>query len=212
MSSNPFRLYECPATRSDRIKFMLEELSIPYDLKLIDLAKGDHKTSEFLKLNPYGAVPVLEDIEKKLFISESGAICEYIAMNYKQKLYYPNEMSDEFIRYKELMYFAVSSLDPICLTILHHAKSLAPENRSVYLLEDAIKNFSYCAQFLEHALKDKTYVLGNSISTPDFIIAATLIWVKEEVAKHPILQKYIENILKLPSMIKVRNDIKNRLK
>ncbi|WP_161597751.1 glutathione S-transferase family protein [Fluviispira multicolorata] len=211
MSSSPFRLYECPATRSDRVKFMLEELNIPYELTTIQLAKGEHKTNEFLKINPYGAVPVLEDKNESLFLSESGAICEYIAFKHKDRLHYPTENSKEYIQYKELMYFGVSSLDPVSLTILHHSKSLAPENRSVYLLEDAIKKFTFCAQFLEKALKDNKYVLGNKISTPDFIIATTLLWVKEEVVKYPILQNYIDHILKLPSMVKVRNDVKNRL-
>ena len=58
----------------------LEELSIPYKVKEIDLIKGDQKKKSFLKINPNGRIPAIIDRgENNLAIFESGAIMIYLA-------------------------------------------------------------------------------------------------------------------------------------
>lgn len=208
MSNCPLKLYERPGTRSDRIKFMLEELNISYEKKTIDLSKREHKLPEFLEINPFGAIPVLEDKETQITLIESGAICTYLARKFKDKIFFPDESSSIRAYHDELMFFATSTLDSICLQINHHSKTLAPEKRVPSLVEDGKKHFSYCANYLNKILNNKKYVLGDSISAPDFIIATTLIWVRDDVEKHPLLQKYVQRILELPSMIKVRMEVK----
>lgn len=208
MSSNQLILYECPATRSDRVKFLLEEIAIPYEKKTLILSKGEHKSKEFLEINPLGSIPFLIDSEAGIFLSESGAICNYLARKFKNKLYYPEEDIKACARYEEMIYFATSTLDPICFQILFHSKLFPKEKRVPFLVEEGIKKFDSCANFLNRALERNKYILGNKLSAPDFIILPSLLFIKEEVVKHPLIQNYVQNLLDLPSMKKVRNDIK----
>jgi glutathione S-transferase len=209
VSSNQLILYECPATRSDRVKFLLEENAIPYEKKTLHFSNGENKAKEYLELNPLGTVPFLIDKENGVSLSESGAICNYLTRKFKKILYYPENDLKAIAQYDEMMYFATSTLDPICFQILFHSKWFPPEKRIPSLVEEGIKKFEFCACFLNRALEGNKYTLNNKISTPDFIIAPTLLCVKEEVKKHPLIQSYVQNLLSLPSMKKVRNDIKN---
>ena len=54
-------LYYAPKSRAFRTLWFLEELGQPYRIEHIDLAKGDHKRPDYLKLNPMGKVPTLVD-------------------------------------------------------------------------------------------------------------------------------------------------------
>ncbi len=55
------KLYYAPKTRAGRVRWMLEELGVPYELHRLDLASGEHRTPEYLAVHPLGRVPALLD-------------------------------------------------------------------------------------------------------------------------------------------------------
>ena len=67
------------ATCTQRVLILLEELSLKYDIKPVDLSKGEQKAEEYMKLQPFGKVPVVEYDDRVLF--ESRSILRYIARN-----------------------------------------------------------------------------------------------------------------------------------
>jgi len=76
-------LYFAPTANGLRAAVVLEESGLPYRAHKVDLAKGEHRTPEFLKLNPAGLIPVIVDPDgpggKPLTLSQSGAIILYVA-------------------------------------------------------------------------------------------------------------------------------------
>lgn len=71
------KLYDLKAGPNPRrVRIFLAEKGISVPLVNVDLMKGEHKASEFLKKNPVGSVPVLE-LDDGTCISESVAICRY---------------------------------------------------------------------------------------------------------------------------------------
>ncbi|MBI3709346.1 MAG: glutathione S-transferase N-terminal domain-containing protein [Proteobacteria bacterium] len=76
-------LYTAGTGNGRRASIMLEECGLSYNVHKIDLAKGDQKTPQFLKLNPLGAIPVIVDADgpggKPVTLSQSGAIVLYLA-------------------------------------------------------------------------------------------------------------------------------------
>jgi GST-like protein len=75
-----YTLYTEATPNPLKVHIMLEELGLPYESVHVDFGKEEQKTSEFLKLNPNGRIPVLIDHEKEDFaIIESGAILLYLA-------------------------------------------------------------------------------------------------------------------------------------
>lgn len=63
-----------------RVELFLNILDVPYESIDVDLRAGGHKTPEFLALNPFGQIPVLEDGE--LVLADSNAILVYLARKY----------------------------------------------------------------------------------------------------------------------------------
>lgn len=65
---------------SHRVQLMLSLMGLPHDIVPVDLKRGEQKSAAFLKLNPFGQVPVLEDGDTALF--DSNAILVYLARRY----------------------------------------------------------------------------------------------------------------------------------
>jgi GST-like protein len=76
-------LYLAPTANGLRVSVALEETGLAYRPHKVDLAKGEQRTPEFLKLNPAAAIPVIVDSDgpggKPLTLSQSGAIVLYLA-------------------------------------------------------------------------------------------------------------------------------------
>ena len=76
-------LYAAGTSNGVRARIALEECGLAYKLHPIDLTKGEHKTPQFLALNPMGQIPVIVDNEgpggKKITMAQSSAIMVYCA-------------------------------------------------------------------------------------------------------------------------------------
>ena len=88
--ARPIKLYRFRLSgHSHRVELFLSLLGLPYQLIDVDLAAGAHKTPAFLKLNPFGQVPVIEDGEVTL--ADSNAILFYLAAKYGDEHWLPRE-------------------------------------------------------------------------------------------------------------------------
>jgi glutathione S-transferase len=84
------KLYDAELSgNAHKCRMLLSMLGVDYERVPVDLAKGEHKTPEFLKMNPRGQVPVLTDGDVCLY--DSGAILVYIAMTYGDESWLPHD-------------------------------------------------------------------------------------------------------------------------
>src|SRR5215468_3093682 len=65
---------------SHRAELMLRLLGLPYDFRPVDLPGGEQRSEAFLRLNPFGAVPVIDD--GGTVVADSVAILVYLALAY----------------------------------------------------------------------------------------------------------------------------------
>ncbi len=73
-------LYTAATPNGHKVSIALEELGLPYRLKVLDLSAGEQKRPEFLALNPNGRIPAIVDHDAGGFaVFESGAILIYLA-------------------------------------------------------------------------------------------------------------------------------------
>src|SRR5689334_8952331 len=75
--SDVVTFYYNPMSRARMAHWMLEEVQAPYEIKVIDFGKREHKSPEFLKINPMGKLPAIK--HKGVVITETPAICAYLA-------------------------------------------------------------------------------------------------------------------------------------
>ena len=75
-------LHYYPGNASMIPHILLHELKLPFELKLVNRTQGAHKSAAYLKLNPNGLIPVLED--GPLVLYETAAICLHLVDTHPQ--------------------------------------------------------------------------------------------------------------------------------
>src|SRR5688572_22593884 len=87
------KLYHMPASgNSYKVRILLSLLNLSYEKVVVDHVTKEHKQSAFLKLNPRGEVPVLEDNGRTIW--DSAACLVYIARKYGNEQWLPNAPAD----------------------------------------------------------------------------------------------------------------------
>ena len=104
-------------SRSQRILWLLEELSVPYEVKRYERnPKTMRAPPALLAVHPLGKSPVIEDDGK--IIAESGAIVEYLADTYADGALAPRPGTPERLRYTYYLHYAEGTLMPPLLMTL----------------------------------------------------------------------------------------------
>ena len=104
-------LYTAATPNGHKVSIALEEMGLPYTLKVLDLAKGEQKTPEFLAINPNGRIPAVVDRSAGDFaVFESGAILVYLAEQTGQLL--PAAVKDRS-RVMQWLMFQMGGIGPM---------------------------------------------------------------------------------------------------
>jgi glutathione S-transferase len=83
-------LYDMPLSGNcHKVRLLLSFLSLPYQTRPVDLAGGEQRGPDYLRLNPFGQVPVLDD--GGLVIRDSQAILVYLAKRYGGEPWWPDD-------------------------------------------------------------------------------------------------------------------------
>jgi len=104
------RLYDYPdCPFCQKVRVVLAEKDLEYERVHVDLHKGEQKSPEFLKLNPYGKVPVL--IDEDTVVYDSTIINEYLDEEYPNPMMMPEDSAGR-ARVRLLEDFADNSFTP----------------------------------------------------------------------------------------------------
>jgi glutathione S-transferase len=151
-------LYDAvPSSNSDRVKIVLNEKGLAYDRVTLNLASKEQKRPEFLKLNPYGKVPVIDDNRKVLF--ESCIINEYLDEQYPNPPLMPK---DPYLRARGrvLVDYALNYIhEPYWALRAEMLKQKAERNAAI--MEEKRGTLRNLLHYLEEALGNQSYFLGE---------------------------------------------------
>ncbi|WP_339491089.1 glutathione S-transferase [Pseudomonas rhizophila] len=87
---NPIKLYHFPLSgHAHRVQLMLSLLGLPVEVVFVDLAKGEQKQADFLAINAFGQVPVIDD--DGMVLADSNAILVYLASKYGKGRWLPTD-------------------------------------------------------------------------------------------------------------------------
>ena len=97
-------LHHSPTTRSFRIKWLLEELALPYREIVRDFYNMERHDPEYRRVNPIGSFPTIED--GSVILTESGAIINHILRHHGGSRFIPARGSREESMVDEWMYWS----------------------------------------------------------------------------------------------------------
>lgn len=170
------RLYEFAPTRSIRVRWTLQELGVNFESVTINLAVGEHRRPEFLKINPAAKLPVLVDGD--FVLTESIAIVLYLAQKYVDKGLVPSELKQR-ARVNRWLLFAATELEQPLWRITRHT-ALYPEHlRLPAEVSLARQDFTDMAAVLEAHMQGRQFIVGDTLTVADIVTAYTLDWASE---------------------------------
>jgi glutathione S-transferase len=191
------KLYEFGPTRSIRVRWTLQELGVDFEPITVNLVAGEHRRPEFLKINPAGRLPVLVDGD--FVLTESVAIVLYLAEKYPDKGLMPTDLKQR-AQVNRWLLFAATELEQPLWRISRHT-ALYPEDQRLpgdVLL--ASQEFRAMADVLEKHMQQRQFVVGDSVTVADFVVAYTLDWANEAKLLDgvPQLLAYMERMYARP--------------
>ncbi len=104
------QLHYFPANASITPHILLEEMGLPFELKLVDRAQGEHKSPDYLKMNPNGLIPVLVDGDMVLY--ETAAICLHLTDTHPEMGLAPAVGSKERAQFYKWLMWLTNTLQP----------------------------------------------------------------------------------------------------
>jgi glutathione S-transferase len=163
-------------SRTLRAHWMLHELGIDYEPRLIGSRTGATQTDEFQGLNPKEKIPVLVDGD--LVLTESVAIVTYLGDTYgPDSGLIPAPYSVERARYNEWSSFVQMELDAHTLYVLRKHRDLADiYGEAPAAVQTAIEGFNKQVAVAEDALAVRDYLLGSAFTAADLILMTCLDW------------------------------------
>jgi len=193
------KLYHSPQSRSTRPRWLLEEIGAPFEVVKLDLSKQEHKTPQYMKIHPHGAVPALLDGD--LVLIESAAICAYLADKFPAAHLAPAVGTPERGRYYQWMFYAMATLEPPILQVFMNTVRLPEAERSAQIAEQGRRAFADVAAVLSNALASKPFLLGEQFSAADVMIGSTLAWAQFMglLEGHPTLIEYVQRLSSRPA-------------
>jgi glutathione S-transferase len=157
------KLYSWPRSSGTRAAWALEELGVPYEYVELDATKLEHRTPQYLAINPHGKVPALVDGELSLF--ESGAIMLYLGEKYGvDKKLWPGGAGQAHADAVCWTVWAMTELGDYMMQYLYHGLdtpvSYKPEDRSKACAGYNRSQFFRGLDVLEARLRNGGHLLG----------------------------------------------------
>lgn len=191
-------LFHHPHTRAASVVWMLEEVGTPYEVRNVELTKGEHKRPELLALNPMGKLPILvEDIEGSdtpVVVTEVAAIGLYLADRHAPGRLAPLLDDPRRGTYLRWSFFAPSVIEPASMA--RHAKWEYRAGTAGWGDYDAMLGA------IRFALAPGPFLLGDQFSMADVVFGSTLRFMLKFrlVAHEPCFDDYVARLESRPAL------------
>ena len=183
--SDKVTFYYNPMSRGRIVHWMLEESHANYEIKLLKWEANDHKSQEYLKVNPMGQIPAI--VHRGVTVTETAAICAYLADAFPQARLAPEHHSPLRGAYYRWMFFAASSVEYAMFDRLHpRVKTPSSSHIGYSSHEDVVRT-------LEQAIGGG-YLVGDRFSAADLFLSASLGWCffSKALEPRPALVNYVK--------------------
>lgn len=160
--------YHAPQTRSATIRWLIEELSAPHELKVLNMKKGEHKQPAYLAINPMGKVPAI--VHNGQAVTESGAICIYLADQFPAAGLAPAIGEPDRAPYLRWIVYYHAAVEPALID-----RSLKREPGPTTMLPYG--TYEETVDTLAAVLAKGPYVLGDRFSAADVLIGSSVRWM-----------------------------------
>ncbi|NNM72742.1 glutathione S-transferase family protein [Enterovirga aerilata] len=192
-------LHHCVGTRSFRPLWALEELELPYDLKVMPFPPRA-RAPGYLELNPLGTVPLLVDGATRM--TESAAICHYLATRDGRSELAVAPGEPDYAAYLNWLHFGEATLTFPQAIVLRYSRMEPPERRLPQAAEDYARWFGARLRAVSERISGRDWLAGDRFTMADISVGYALMLADESGLSarfSPPIQAYRERLRSRPA-------------
>ncbi len=196
-------LYAYDTPNGRKISVALEEMGLPYEVRVVDITQGEQHAAEFLTISPNNKIPALVDPDgpggRPIGIFESGAILIYLAE--KTGRFLPRDGAGRVAVFEWLM-FQMGGFGPMPGQV-HHYAGLADEADRRYGLARYQAETQRLYGVMDRRLAEQAHFAGAAVSIADFAILG---WAwrharhRIDLADYPNVRRWYDAMLARPGV------------
>lgn len=198
-----YTLYGSPSTAGTAIHWLLLELGVPFEVRLLDFEKGEHKTDAYLAINPDGVVPTL--IVDGAPVTQMAAIATLLAERHPEAGFAPVVGSPERAAYLNWTLWLANSFQP------HFRAWFYPHEPAGGEAMEAVRAAARAKieeglERLDARLADRDYLVGDGFTTADLLATILCRWTRNmprPATEWTNLKRYLDRIRRRPALIEV---------
>ena len=202
------KLFYYPSNASMAPHIILEEIGQPFELMLVDRTRGEHKSAEYLRLNPNGLIPVLVDGDMVLY--ETAAICLHLADTHPESRMVPRLATPERAELYKWLMWMTNTLQS-ALIVYFYPERWVDENYALGVNQvraHAESKIGVLLDQLESQLQSSKgpWVLGAQYTILDPYAFMLCRWTRaftKPARSWPLLGMYLERMLVRPAIQRV---------
>jgi glutathione S-transferase len=156
-----------PSMNGWKARVLLGHLGIPYRSKPVAIFSGESRSKAFLKLNPAGAIPVLE-LDDGRAVAESNAILVFLATG----THFLPEERYAHAKVMQWLFFEQYYVEPTIGTLRFWTLTGRLERNAGGLVESRRESGTRALSALERALQSNSYLVGNRLTIADIAVYA----------------------------------------
>jgi glutathione S-transferase len=180
-----YKLYWAQDSGAMAPQALLEEIGAEYEKLVIDFEKDEHRSDEFLSVNPMGQIPALV-LPDGTLMTETAAILLQIVDLHPEAQLAPTAGSTERARFLRWLFFLASNLYPAILRIYYAQRYSTDPNAADGIKVSAEAELNHHFGIIDDALDPGPYLLGEMYSAVDIFLWMLIQW-------HPAPDRLFEN-------------------
>ena len=198
----PIELHAFDTPNGRKISVALEEMALPYTVRIVDIRNGEQHAPDFLEISPNGKIPAIVDPDgpggKPVSVFESGAILIYLGE--KTGKFWPRDLAAR-IPVLEWLMFQQGGFGPIPGQV-HHFLTVDSEVDRRYGLERFSKETRRLYGVMDRRLAAREF-FADELSIADFAILG---WAwrhprhKVDLAEFPHVRRWYETMMARPGV------------
>jgi len=190
-------LYHAPRSRSSRFIFLLEELGAPYEIKTVNIRRGDGSGAlDADNPHPHGKVPAIRDGETVVF--ESAAVALYLTDKFPANRIGPQVGDAKRGAYLTWLAYYAGEMEPAWVS--KFMKVTPPRGTAGWVAPEEIM------PHVNATLEKGPYLLGDTFSAADILVGTTfaLFMGSPMLEKTPLLEAYVKRITERPAFARAQ--------
>lgn len=197
----PIELHYWPTPNGWKITILLEELGAPYEVKYVNIGKGEQFEPSFLRISPNNRMPAIVDHDgpggEAISVFESGAILQYLGRKFGK--FYPADERRR-VEVEQWLFWQVGGLGPMAGQA-HHFRQYAPE-KIQYGIDRYTNEVNRLYGVMNKRLADRDFLAGE-YSIADM---AAYPWVRphqnqgQDLENFPSLKRWFDAISSRPAV------------